>query len=145
MKEGFTIGRLAAETGCKVQTIRYYEAIGLMPEPARSPGNQRRYGSNDIDRLAFIRHSRALGFSLDAIRAFLSLVDDPERSCEAADRIARAQLAAVESRIARLEALKAELERMISECRGGRVSECRILNVLADHAQCLHDSHAAPA
>jgi len=144
MNEDFMIGQLAAETGCKLQTIRYYEGIGLMPKPARSPGNQRRYGPGDVARLAFIRHGRELGFGLDAIRAFLSLADDPDRSCEAADRIAQVQLQAVESRIARLQALKAELERMISECRGGRVAECRILNVLADHAQCLHESHTIP-
>ena len=73
MPAEFTIGDLAQQTGCKVQTIRYYEEIGLMPEPARTAGNQRRYGQRHVDRLAFIRHSRELGFSLDAIRELLSL------------------------------------------------------------------------
>ena len=140
-----TIGQLAARTGCKAQTIRYYEQIGLMPEPVRTEGNQRRYGAQHLERLAFIRHSRELGFSLQAIRELLSLADDPGRSCAAADRIAQRQLAQVESRIARLDALKTELERMIVQCRGGRVADCRVIEVLADHTQCLadHDPEAA--
>ncbi|MFQ5784943.1 MAG: helix-turn-helix domain-containing protein [Alphaproteobacteria bacterium] len=137
----FTIGHMARETGCKVQTIRYYEQIGLMPQPYRTPGNQRRYGPGHVARLAFIRHGRELGFPLDAIRALLGLADDPDRSCEAADRMARVQLQAVESRIARLTALRTELERMIRQCRGGRVAECRVIEVLADHSKCLSDDH----
>lgn len=143
--ERFTIGRLARESGCKVQTIRYYEQIGLMPWPERSAGNQRLYGPAHADRLAFIRHSRELGFPLDAVRQLLGLADDPRRSCEAADRIAREQLANVEHRMARLATLKAELERMIEQCRGGRIAECRVIEVLADHAKCLHEDHHAPA
>lgn len=139
-----TIGRLARATGCKVQTIRYYEQIGLLPEPLRSQGNQRLYGQADIDRLAFIRHSRELGFSLQAIRDLLSLADTPEQSCEAADAIARAQLHEVERRIARLQALKLELGRMIEQCRGGRVSDCRVIEVLSDHALCEAPDHDAP-
>ncbi|WP_144389857.1 MerR family transcriptional regulator, partial [Phaeobacter sp. 22II1-1F12B] len=63
-----TIGTLSKKTGTKVQTIRYYEQIGLMPEPGRTEGGQRRYDNAQLDRLSFIRHSRQLGFSLDAIR-----------------------------------------------------------------------------
>lgn len=139
MPADYSIGDLARETGCKVQTIRYYEQIGLMPEPARSAGNQRRYDRRHVERLAFIRHSRQLGFPLDAIRELLGLVDQPERSCAAADEIARRQLEAVEQRIVRLQALKIELERMIEQCRGGRIDDCRIVEVLADgtHAHCL--------
>jgi len=135
----FMIGQLAERTGCKVQTIRYYEQIGLMPEPVRTEGNQRRYGARHLERLAFIRHSRELGFPLDAIRELLDLADDPDRSCEAADRIARRQLHQVESRIARLQALKRELKRMIVQCRGGRIAECRVIEVLADHGLCASD------
>ena len=62
------IGYLAKKTGTKVQTIRYYEQVGLMPEPGRTDGGQRRYGNAELDRLSFIRHARQLGFSLDAIR-----------------------------------------------------------------------------
>lgn len=137
------IGQLAAATGCKVQTIRYYEEVGLLPPPARSEGGQRRYTAAHRDRLAFIRHGRALGFSLDAIRELLDLADQPERSCAAADRIARHHLGEVEQRLAHLSALKAELERMLTACAGGKVAQCRVIEVLADHGQCLHDDHAA--
>ncbi len=142
MAEDYAIGQLAVRTGCKVQTIRYYEQIGLMPKPARSGGNQRRYGSRHLERLAFVRHSRELGFPLEAIRELLGLVDDPKRSCTAADGIARRQLEQVESRITRLGALKSELERMIVQCRGGKIADCRVIEVLADHAHCLTEHHS---
>ena len=139
------IGELARRTGCKVQTIRYYEQIGLMPEAARTLGNQRIYGPAHSDRLAFIRHSRELGFPLDAIRQLLTLADDPAQPCATADRIAQEQLVAVQARIARLEALKVELERMVEQCRHGTIGHCRVIEVLADHshAHCLHADHGA--
>lgn len=136
-----TIGRLADKTGCKVQTIRYYEEIGLMPEPLRSEGNQRLYAQGDAERLAFIRHSRELGFPLPAIRELLSLTDDPSQACEVADQIARARLEEVEHRIDSLQALKIELKRMIKQCQGGRIEDCRVIEVLADHSKCLAEDH----
>lgn len=125
-----TIGRVAKAAGCKVQTIRYYEEIGLLPPPPRSDGNQRLYDQADIGRLRFIRHARELGFPLDAIRALLSLVDTPDQSCAAADSIARDQLHAVEQRIVRLQALKTELERMVEQCQGGKIADCRVIEAL---------------
>lgn len=140
-----TIGNLAKKTGTKVQTIRYYEQIGLMPEPGRTEGGQRRYSDAELDRLAFIRHSRQLGFSLDAIRELLDLSDNPNKSCEDADAIARRQLIQVEQRMERLKALRAELKRMVHECSGGRSADCRVLEVLRDHSECLteHDKIGA--
>lgn len=140
-----TIGVLAKKTGTKVQTIRYYEQIGLMPEPGRTTGGQRRYGDTELDRLAFIRHSRQLGFGLEAIRELLDLSDHPDRPCAEADSIARRQLKQVEQRMARLEALKTELERMIHACSGGRTADCQVLTVLRDHSECLteHDEIGA--
>ena len=134
-----TIGALARRTGTRVQTIRYYEQIGLMPEPDRTAGGQRRYGEADLDRLSFIRHARQLGFPLDAIRELLDLSDHPDRPCEEANAIAARQLRAVEQRIARLEALRTELARMLRECSGGRSADCRVLQVLRDHSECLTD------
>lgn len=131
------IGELSRRTGTKVQTIRYYEQIGLMKEAGRTRGGQRRYTSDDLDRLAFIRHSRQLGFPLDAIRELLTLADEPSRSCSDADSIARRQLQQVEQRIARLQALRKELKRMVAECDGVSVAECRVLEVLRDHSECL--------
>lgn len=134
-----TIGMLAKRTGTNVQTIRYYEQIALMHEPGRTEGGQRRYTDSDLDRLAFIRHSRELGFPLGAIRELLDLTDDPKSHCAEADEIARRQLVNVEQRIRRLEALRTELSRMIEECSGGSVAECRVIEVLRDHSECLTD------
>jgi Cu(I)-responsive transcriptional regulator len=133
------IGTLAKRTGTKVQTIRYYEQIGLLPEPGRTEGGQRRYGDDDLDRLAFIRHARQLGFTLEAIRELLDLSDNPGHSCADVDRIAHRQLKEVEARIARLEALRKELKRMLAECSRDTVSDCRVLEVLRDHSACLAD------
>lgn len=135
------IGGLSAETGTKVPTIRFYEEIGLLPEPERTTGNQRRYAQAQVDRLRFIRHCRELGFPLDDIRALLNLSDDPDRSCESADTIARHQLAEVERRLASLASLRQELCRMIDQCAGGAVADCRVIETLADHANCISDRH----
>ena len=132
-----TIGTLARKTGTKVQTIRYYEQIGLLPEPGRTEGGQRRYGDDDLDRLAFIRHARQLGFTLEAIRELLDLSDNPYRSCADVDVIAHRQLKEVEARIARLDALREELQRMLRECSRDTVSDCRVLEVLRGHGACL--------
>ncbi len=137
-----TIGKLGASAGVKVPTIRYYENIGLLPEAERSAGNQRLYTKATQERLTFIRHARELGFPLDAIRDLLSLSDKPDQSCAAADAIASAQLLAVEARISRLMALKAELERMITQCAGGCIAECHVIEVLGDHSLCSHDHRA---
>lgn len=138
-----TIGKLGQAAGVKVPTIRYYEQIGLLPEPDRSSGNQRLYPKSSLDRLAFVRHARELGFPLEAIRDLLSLSDKPDQSCAAADAIAKAQLLEVRTRITRLKALEVELERMVGQCACGTISDCRVIEVLGDHAQCAHDHHGA--
>jgi DNA-binding transcriptional MerR regulator len=137
-----TIGKLGLAAGVKVPTIRYYEQIGLLPEPDRSSGNQRLYPNATLDRLAFVRHARELGFPLDAIRDLLSLSDNPDQSCAAADAIAKSQLAATKARINRLRALEAELERMVDQCACGTISDCRVIEVLGDHSQCAHEHGA---
>ncbi|WP_271893411.1 MerR family transcriptional regulator [Candidatus Phyllobacterium onerii] len=130
----FSIGELARRTQVKVPTIRYYEQIGLLAPPPRTEGQQRRYDKKSIARLAFIRHARELGFNIEAIRALLSLQDNPDQSCNVADRIASARLAEVEDRIASLSALRTELQRMLEECACGRVAECRVIETLADNS-----------
>ncbi|MGP3698663.1 MerR family transcriptional regulator [Rhodobacter sp. NSM] len=139
-----TIGKLSEAAGVKVPTIRYYEQIGLLPEPERSAGNQRLYGQKAQERLAFIRHARDLGFPLEAIRDLLSLSDRPDQPCDAADTIARAQLAAVQERLARLRALESELERMIGQCAHGTIADCRVIEVLGDHSLCARDHRETP-
>lgn len=128
-----TIGPLSRQTGCKVQTIRYYEEIGLLPPAARTSGNHRVYTQDQANRLAFIRHSRQLGFSLLEIRELLALVDEPDHDCRAVDQIAKAHLEDVEHKISRLLSLKKELQQMITACAGGSVGDCWIIEALVDH------------
>jgi DNA-binding transcriptional MerR regulator len=136
-----TIGEAARQSGVKVPTIRYYEGIGLLRTPGRSEGNQRAYEQSDLDRLTFIRHARELGFEIEAIRTLLSLQDNPLQPCASADAIAKARLVEVKQRIRSLTALKAELETMVEGCGHGRVDQCRVIEVLADHGQCTHHGH----
>jgi DNA-binding transcriptional MerR regulator len=134
------IGALSRATGVKVPTIRFYEQIGLLPEPDRAENNRRTYGSAAVRRLRFVRHARDLGFDVDAIRQLLAMAADPDRGCGEAHEIARSHLAEVEDKIARLTALRDELKAMVA-CDNRKVSECRIIEVLADHGKCLHDGH----
>jgi len=132
----FLIGELAKRTGSKVQTIRYYEEIGVMPPAQRAANNRRIYTDTHLERLTFIRHSRELGFSLDDIRNLLELSDHPDKPCDEVDAIARNHLEEVERKISSLKILQSELKRMIKQCSGRNVSNCRIIKVLADHNQC---------
>jgi DNA-binding transcriptional MerR regulator len=135
----YSIGDLARAASTKVETIRYYEKIGLMPKTARTAGNHRAYSPAHRDRLAFIRHARELGFPLEDIRTLLGLSDTPDAPCAGADAIASKHLVGVRSRIARLQALETELTRMVAECCSNTVSGCRVIEVLADHSHCSHD------
>ena len=126
----FAIGEAARRSGVKVPTIRYYEEIALLGRPGRSEGNRRLYDERAVQRLAFIRHARELGFEIDAIRALLQLQDHPEQSCSEADIIAAERLVEVEQRIASLMALKAELAGMLEQCRRGQVAQCRVIETL---------------
>lgn len=133
------IGELSRMTGVKVPTIRFYEQIGLLDSPPRTEGNQRRYGRNEVDRLNFIRHARELGFEVEDIRELLDMSGKPQASCHQADSIARNHLDEIDRRIASLTALRGELSRMVEECHHGRICDCRIIEVLADHSQCGDD------
>lgn len=126
------IGELARRAGCKVQTVRYYEGMGLLPPAPRSAGGQRRYRRGDVQRLGFIRHARELGFSLETIGELLDMAARPAESCAAVDHIVRAQLAEVDRRIQQLTALRRELALMVERCAGGPVAECRILEALGE-------------
>lgn len=141
MPHDMVIGEVSKRCGVKVATIRYYEGIGLLPPPPRSQGNRRTYGTADVQRLTFIRHARELGFDTDAIRQLLALAGLPEQPCDGADAIARAHLAGIEDRIARLVALRNELRVMVEPGPHGRIAECRVIEVLADHGKCLSATH----
>ena len=136
------IGSLSDRTGVKVETIRYYEQVGLLPQPDRSEGNQRRYGRVHLDRLAFIKHARDLGFAVDGIRTLLRLSDTPGMACDEAHAIAVAHLEEVRHKIVRLRSLEKELARIAKACSGGvEACDCAIIEALADHSQCKQAEH----
>lgn len=130
-----TIGDLGKATNTKVETVRYYERIGLLPKPPRSTGNYRSYGAVELGRLSFIRRARDLGFSLDQVRALLGLSDDRSCDCAGIDRIANEHLREVDRKIADLKALRRELKAVIDSCDGGSVGECRIIEALGPVAR----------
>ena len=133
------ISEAADASGCHLETIRYYERIGLLPKPERTAGNYRSYGEAHRTRLAFVRHSRELGFTIEEVRSLLDLADHPERECCEADRIATRHLAQVEEKIGQLVTLRDELSRIIGRCRGGLAADCRVIEALGDHTMCNGD------
>ena len=125
------ISDAAAASGCHLETIRYYERVGLLPSPERTASGYRASTPGDIDRLRFIARGRDLGFSLEEIRSLLQLSDGDERlSCSDVDRVARAHLADVHTRVADLRRMASELERVIDQCEGGHRGKCTILSAL---------------
>jgi Cu(I)-responsive transcriptional regulator len=130
MPNALSIGQLARQTAVAVETVRYYEKIGLLAEPSRTAGNYRSYGSDALQRLSFIRRARDLGFSLEQIRTLLNLADDRQRSCGEVDAIAQAQLETIKSKIADLQTLQQHLDSLIRQCKKGTVADCRILDSL---------------
>ncbi len=130
------IGELAKRTGCPVETIRYYEHEGLLPEPSRSEGNYRQYGAAHIERLLFIRHCRSLDMAQEEIRALLALRDRPESDCGTANRLIDEHLHHVEVRIAELQSLSRQLRDLRARCRGeGSSEDCGILRELEQPAE----------
>ena len=124
------IGAAAVASGCHIETIRYYERIGLLPHPARTGGGYRDYLPKEVDRLRFITRGRELGFSLEEIRSLLALSDDPALSCRDVDQLARHHLADIEQRVRELRGIARELQRTIASCAGGKRGQCAILGSL---------------
>lgn len=131
MFEKLTIGKLACATGTKVETIRYYEQIGLLPAPARSAANYRTYDTAHLSRLSFIRRARDLGFSIDQVRELMGLADRRDQSCMAVDVIANQHRDAITRKISDLTALAGELDTLIDSCSRNTVADCRIIEALA--------------
>lgn len=127
---GTTIGILAKQTGCNIETIRYYERIGLLPKPLRSQGGHRLYADDDVRRLAFVRRSRELGFTLDEVRRLLHYVDDGSYTCAEIREITVEHLAEVRRKLAELRRLERVLKDMVATCDGGNIPDCPILEKL---------------
>ncbi len=130
MGRDLTIGKVARAAGVNVETVRYYQRSGLVPEPPRPAGSVRRYSEETVARLRFIRRAQELGFTLAEIRRLLAL-GDPQ-SCGKARALAADKLALVRSRVADLERMRAALESLIERCDAvhGRVA-CPIIETLA--------------
>lgn len=127
--EEFAIGGLAAETGVKIETIRYYERIALLPEPQRTQSGRRAYGREDILRLGFIKRARELGFAIEDIRALLSLAEG-SRDCAATRVITLKHLDKVRGKISSLRRLEEALTRMTDACHLARQFSCPIIEAL---------------
>lgn len=131
------IGELATATATKVETVRYYEKIGLLTPPARTSANYRAYGSEHLARLSFIRRARDLGFTLEAVRELLTLSDDKAQSCKAVDSIAQSHLTEIDRKIGDLAALRSELDRVLGSCRHGTIGNCKIIETLAPRGKAI--------
>jgi MerR family mercuric resistance operon transcriptional regulator len=124
------IGELSRRTGCNIETIRYYERIGLMPAPPRR-GRYRSYGPEDVGRLGFVRRARALGFTLDEVRALLALAAGGQASCADARDLAAAHLRDVRTRIADLKRMERVLADTVRACEAGDDARCPLIAALS--------------
>lgn len=128
----WTIGRLAQRAGCSVETVRHYERIGLLAEPERGKNGYRRYGGEDLRRLAFIRRSRELGFSQAQIRDLLSVVTQPDLDCRQLRQIILDHLEQVRMKLCELQQLEATLSVAAAQCElaSEAAADCRFLEGL---------------
>lgn len=127
---GVSRGVIAKQTGINAETIRYYEKIGLLPEPSRSSGGHRVYENEHAQRLRFIKRCRELGFNLDEIRGLLILVDQQEVSCALVQHIADDHVVNIRKKISDLRKMEKTLKDLSSRCSGEDVPDCPIIDVL---------------
>ncbi len=131
MTQSLTISRLARDAGVGIDTVRYYERNGLLPEPQRRASGYRIYREEDLKRLRFIRRAKTLGFTLDEIRDLLELSEQNERGVAGVKASAEAKLHLVDERIAELQRMRAGLQDLVDACPGhGSTAHCPILNTL---------------
>ena len=139
------IGGLSRQTGCNVETIRYYERVGLLPRPSRSAGRYRLYDTDDVRRLAFVRRARELGFTLDEVRALLVLsAANSENTCSEVRDLTARHLADVRAKIADLRAMERVLSQAVRRCDTGGLPGCPLIDTLSTSAP-LHLLARRPA
>lgn len=131
MQHRYSIGQLAVAAGVNLETVRYYERIGLMHAPARTSGGHRLYDDAGAKRLLFIRRARNLGFNIEDIRALLAL-SDAQGTCAEVKAVASVHLAAVDAKIADLQRLRSILEDTVAKCPGDDTRSCAVLDMLRD-------------
>ena len=124
------IGVLAERTGCNIETIRYYEKIGLLPSPPRSTGGRRLYTKAHLKRLTFIRRSRQLGFPLEEIRELLKLVDGGSYTCDEVKELTLNHAGEIQRKITDLQRMRRVLQKITAKCAGGKVPDCPIVDAL---------------
>lgn len=128
--EDLTIGALSARSGVNIETIRYYEKIGVMPSPARSASGYRIYGPEHVRRLHFVRRGRELGFGLDELRGLLRLVDGHAYTCEEVYALTVEHLTDIRQKIADLRRLERVMSHMAAQCTRDQVPECPVIDAL---------------
>jgi MerR family mercuric resistance operon transcriptional regulator len=134
----FPIGVLSTETGVNIETIRYYEKIGLMPAPPRTEGRQRVYDGTHLKRLTFIHRGRELGFSLDQIRELLGLVRGHDLTCGEVKAMTEEHVTDIRRKIKDLKKLERVLTDLAARCSGNAVPDCPILDTLSDFRGEIH-------
>ena len=127
-----SIGELSRQTGCKVETIRYYERIEILPPPARTEGGHRVYNESHFKRLNFVLRARRLGFSLEDVRRLLELSDGEGETCEHVERMATDRLTQVRNKMSDLVLMEEGLDGMVKECRTGTTPQCPLIDALFD-------------
>jgi MerR family transcriptional regulator, mercuric resistance operon regulatory protein len=130
VERGLTIGALSERSAVNIETIRYYERIGLLPAPPRSQGGHRLYEGGHFKRLVFVRRSRELGFTLDEIRNLLGLMGG-RHTCGEVRAVALEHLERIRAKIADLRRMERTLAETAARCEGGDTPECPILDALA--------------
>lgn len=131
-----SVGELATQARCKVETVRYYEKAGLMPEPPRSHGGHRQYSRSHLKRLYFIRRSRELGFPVEQVRELLTLIDEPNHTCGEVKAITVLQARDVQRKIEALKRLQKALNHISVKCGGGKytIDDCPIIEALFEES-----------
>lgn len=133
---GLTTGQVARSAQVNVETVRYYERRGLLPEPTRRPSGYRNYSPDTVRRIRFIRHAQQLGFSLQEVSELLQLRVDPETSCGEVKQRAETKSAEIERRIEDLRHMQQALVTLADTCSGeGPINACPILDALELHAR----------
>ena len=130
-ESGITVGQLARAAAVNVETVRYYQRIGLLPLPRRNFGSIRRYLADDLKRVRFVKRAQKLGFSLDEVALLLGLSDG--RHCAETKALAETRLAVVEEKIADLEAIRQALKGLVAKCsKGSRGCGCPVIDALIE-------------
>ncbi|AXA91379.1 Cu(I)-responsive transcriptional regulator [Massilia sp. YMA4] len=139
------IGEAAKASGVSAKMIRYYEQIGLMPRAPRSGAGYRHYTASEVQSLRFIRRARDLGFSVEQIAALLALWRDRDRASADVKTMALSHVAALEAKIAELQAMVQTLGHLAEHCHGNDRPECPILSDLAEPSPVVRAESCSPA